>query len=146
MAKKRSPKKSTSLAAQQLPDAELDVLACLWQCGEATARQVREALDSYRPMAHGSVVTLLKRLQARGLVARRKGPEDKAFIYRPTRSVRPTYERLLRNISERIFAGNGVKMVATLFDAKPPTAEEMDRLQELLKELRLKARKRKKSS
>ena len=146
MAKKCSPQKSTSPADHQPPGAELDVLACLWQYGAATARQVREALDSYRPMTHGSVVTLLKRLQAKGLVARRKGPVGKAFIYRPTRSARPTHQRLVRNISERIFGGNGVKMVATLFDAKPPTAEEMDRLQELLKELRLKARKRKKSS
>ena len=146
MAKKRSPQKSTRPAKQQPPDAELDVLGCLWQCGGATARQVREALDNYRPMTHGSAVTLLKRLQAKGLVVRKKGPVGKAFIYRSTRSARPTYQRLVRNISERIFGGNGVKMVATLFDAKPPTAEEMDRLQELLKELRLKARKRKKSS
>ncbi len=146
MAKKRPPQKSTKPPYQQPPHAELDVLACLWQSGKATARQVREALDDHRPMTHGSVVTLLKRLQVKGLVARRKGPADKAFIYRTTRSARPIHQRLVRNISERIFGGNGVKMVATLFDAKPPTAEEMDRLQQLLKELRLKASKRKKSS
>ena len=146
MAKKRPPQKSTKPAGQPPPDAELDILSCLWQRGEATARQVREALDNHRPMTQGAAVTLLKRLQAKGLVARRKGPVGKAFIYRPTRSARPIHKRLVRNMSERIFGGNGVKMVATLFDAKPPTTEEMDRLQQLLKELRLKASKRKKSS
>jgi predicted transcriptional regulator len=35
-------------------------------------------------MAHGSVLTLLGRLERRGLVARKKGPSGKAFVYMPT--------------------------------------------------------------
>ena len=141
MAKQRGPK-STEQAREQPPDAELEVLACLWRGGEATARQVRESLDGYRPMAHGSVMTLLNRLIARGLVTRRKGPMGKAFVFRPTRSARPTYRRVLRNMVERIFGGSGVEMVSTLLDSKPPTAEELDRLQQMLNDLRTKATKR----
>ena len=67
-----------------LPDAELEVLACLWQKGEATARDVREAMASYRPLTHSAVSTLLARLQEKGLVGRRKGPVGKAFLFRAT--------------------------------------------------------------
>ena len=65
-----------------LPDAELEVLACLWQKGEATARDVREAMAAYRPLTHSAVSTLLARLQEKDLVARRKGPVGKAFLFR----------------------------------------------------------------
>ena len=60
--------------ALRTPRAELDVLGCLWQHGRATARELREAMGGYRPMTHGSMVTLLKRLEAKGLVTKRKGP------------------------------------------------------------------------
>ena len=142
LVKHRRSSKSTVLTDGQPPDAELDVLACLWRRRRATARQVREALHSYRPMAHGSVMTLLNRLEARGLVARRKGPVDKAFVYRPTRATRPAYRRIVRNISKRVFGGNSMEIALALFNAQLPTADELDRLQQMLDELRSKRKKR----
>ena len=58
----------------RLPPAERDVLACVYRLPEATARQIRESLHSYRPMVHGSVLTLLKRLEAKRLLAEEEGP------------------------------------------------------------------------
>ena len=144
MAKYHSRPKPSQVAGEQPPDAELDVLAYLWRCRQATAREVREALHIYRPMAHGSVVTLLKRLEARGLVARSKGQVGKAFVYRPTHSARPTYQRIVRNIAERIFGGNSLEMVSTLFDTKLPTQDELKHLQEMLDKLQSKRRRRRK--
>ena len=43
------PKKkagSAREALENLPDAELEVMACLWQRGDATARQIREEMAS----------------------------------------------------------------------------------------------------
>lgn len=128
--------RSAGATASKLPDAELDVLACLWQRGQATARQIREMMESYRPMAHGSTVTLLKRLEGKGLVSRKKGPVGKAFIYRPTQSAKPARRRLLRDMAQRIFGGNGVAMVSALLDSEPPTAEELDQLEQLIEQLR----------
>ena len=68
-----------------LPEAEMEMLACLQRKGEATARELREALRPFRPLAHPSVVTLLQRLEAKGLVSRDKGNVGKAFVYQPTR-------------------------------------------------------------
>ena len=143
MAKQIKPKRS-QVVGEQPPDAELDVLAHLWRCRQATAREVREALNGYRPMAHGSVVTLLKRLEAKGLVARSKGQVGKAFVYRPTRSSRPTFQRIVRDIADRIFGGNSLEMVSTLFDSKLPTQDELKQLQEMLDKLQSKRRRRRK--
>lgn len=125
-----------------LPDAELEVLACLWQHSKATARQIRETMSGYRPMAHGSVVTLLKRLESKGLVSKEKGAVGKAFVYAPTQRPGPTYRRIVENLLQRVFAGDGVALVASLFETQPPTSEELEELQRLLDQLRKKTTKR----
>jgi predicted transcriptional regulator len=126
------------MSEERLPDAELEVMACLWQLQEATARQLREAMMDYRPMAHTSMVTLLGRLEAKGMVKRAKGPVGKAFVYAPLRRPGKTYRRVIGDVLQRIFGGNGPALVASLFDTKPPTPAELAELQQLLDRLRQK--------
>jgi BlaI family transcriptional regulator, penicillinase repressor len=123
-------------AEPALPDAELEVLACLWKRGEATARDVREAMAAYRPLTHSAVSTLLSRLQEKGLVARRKGPIGKAFLFRAVGRPTTTRRRLVGDLLERVFGGDALAVVSSLFETRPPNAEELDRLERLLDELR----------
>jgi BlaI family penicillinase repressor len=119
-----------------LPGAERDVLACLHRLGQATARAIRETMESYRPMTHGSVVTLLKRLEAKKLVAREKAAEGKAFVYSPTKLHGPSFRGLVKDLLQRVFHGDGVALIASLFETKPPSAGELEKLQLMLNELR----------
>lgn len=127
---------------EPLPDAELDVMRCLWQQQSLSARAIREMLAAERPMSHSSVCTLLSRLEAKGLVTREKGPQGKAFVYRPAVPFRPTRRRLVRTLLDRVFGGRGVDLVAALFDGRPPSEAQLDELQQLLDELREKNRRR----
>jgi BlaI family penicillinase repressor len=124
------------MTEELLPNAEMEVLACLWQQEQATVRQIREAMQSYRPMTHGSVFTLLRRLEDKQMVSREKGPSGKALIFKPI--VRPgsTHRRVVRSLVDRIFGGSGVALVASLFETSPPTREEIRELQQLLNKLR----------
>ncbi len=124
------------MTEDRLPDAELEVLACLWRAGEATAREVREAMQPYRPMAHASVTTLLGRLESKGYLKRRKAPVGKSFLYKPTRRPDKTMRGVISNVLERVFAGDGVAMVTSLFEASPPSQDEIAELQRLLDELK----------
>ena len=135
MAKQPGDAKSNVPAASRPPDAELEILACLWQKVEATAREIREMMDHYRPMTHGSMVTLLKRLEAKKLVTREKGPVGKAFVYRATGSAKTAHRRILGDLVERIFRGNSVAVVSSLLDANPPTPKELERLRKLVDDL-----------
>jgi len=126
------------MAERRLPDAELEVLTCLHRRGEATARDIREALWDQRPMAHGSVLTLLGRLERRGLVARKKGPSGKAFVYMPTGRHTTALRPVMRRLVDRVFAGSSVDLVASLFETRPPTPEELDAIQRLVRDLRRK--------
>jgi BlaI family transcriptional regulator, penicillinase repressor len=122
---------------QSLPDAELEVLACLWRVGESTARDVREAIKGYRPLSHSAVSTLLSRLQEKGLVCRRKGPVGKAFLFRAADRPKRTRRKLVGDLLERVFGGDALAVVSSLFETRPPSAAELDRLQQLLDQLRM---------
>jgi predicted transcriptional regulator len=124
-----------------VPGAERDLLAALCRAEQATARELREAIEPYRPMAHGSILTLLGRLESKGLVTKKKGTSGKAFVYRPTAAGRATIQPVMRSLLHRVFGGSPVSFVASLLESKPPTAEEIEELQELLDELRRRGRK-----
>lgn len=126
----------------ELPPAELEVLASLWQQGNATAREIREAMFEYRPMTHGAMVTLLRRLEEKGLVTKVKAPVGKAFVYRAKHSPHPTYRSLMARIRQRIFGGSGAVMVASLFDSDLPSHEELQALESLVEKLRAKSTRR----
>jgi len=125
----------------KLPDAELDVMSFLWRQGPATVRGIKEHLQPVRPMAHGSVVTLLKRLEAKGQVTREKTKQSKVFVYRATCSPKPMYRKLVKNLMDRVFDGDATALVASLFDSRKPNARELDQLQALVDQLRQKQQK-----
>jgi BlaI family penicillinase repressor len=123
-------------AERKLPDAEMDVLGCIYRRGQATAREIREDLAVERPMAHGSVVTLLKRLEQRQLLTRRKAEVGKAFVYSATRKQSTTVRPVLKRLVDRVFGGNAVALVASLFETQPPTAAQLADIEALLREQR----------
>jgi BlaI family transcriptional regulator, penicillinase repressor len=120
----------------KIPDAELELLVTLNRLGSATARELRDALAGQRPMAHGSVLTLLGRLEAKTLVAKKKGDTGKAFVYQSTARGRSATRPLLRTLVERVFGGSRVSLVATLLESQAPTAAELAEMQELIERLR----------
>ena len=126
------------MVREQLPDAELEVLACLGRLGEASARNIREEMAAYRPMVHASVTTLLKRLEAKGLVSKRKGPTGKAFLFKPVQQPAHTYREVVGDLVQRVFGGSGIALVTSLFETNPPTLAEIDELEEILRERRKK--------
>jgi len=126
------------MAGKNVPAAELDVLACLKNIEQGTAREIREHIEHYRPMTHGSVVNLLKRLEAKSLVTREKGKVGKAFVYRATQHAGPVYANLLSRLLNRVFGGDSLALVASLFETKPPDKEQLKQLESLLGQLKKK--------
>jgi len=137
--KARSPEAADR--EQILPEAEMEVLAVLHARGEADARAIRVQLEPYRPMSPASVLTLLGRLEAKELVTRRKAPAGKAFLYAAAKSTKPMYRSLLRRMVRRLFTNDPARLVATLFDARTPTDDELRQIRELVEGLEARRRK-----
>ncbi|MEZ6063857.1 MAG: BlaI/MecI/CopY family transcriptional regulator [Planctomycetaceae bacterium] len=126
--------KSNASRDARLPDAETDVLACLCREGPLTAAEIRKRLEPRRPMAHGSVVTLLKRLQEKKLVKRARSGQGKSFLYQAARPAESSLQQLVARMADRVFGGSGVAMLASLLDVRPPSAEELAEMRRLLEQ------------
>ena len=123
------------MTIEELPDSELDVMSCLWVKSPMTVREIRDALEQRRPMAHATVCTLLKRLESKRFVSREKSGVGKSFQYQAEIKPKGTARKLLNNVLQKAFAGNGIALVAALFESQAPSASELEELTELLKQL-----------
>lgn len=86
-------------------------------------------------MSHASVVTLLRRLEARSLVDRRKADAGKAYVYYATEEPEQTFGSVVERVAERIFNDDRIGLVSALFGSRPPSARELERLHELVDQL-----------
>ncbi len=76
----------------------------LWVVGEATVREVFDALKPSRPRAYTTVMTVLDRLARKGIVQRRKS--TRAWVYRPKLSRDDARSHALARVIDGYFAGS----------------------------------------
>ena len=72
------------MGAPHLTDLERLAMERVWASGEATVRAVLESLNEDRsraPRAYTTVLTIMQRLEAKGMLARRPG--DGPVVFRP---------------------------------------------------------------
>lgn len=113
-------------------DRELEIMKILWARGQASVRDVQEDLNrDSGPVAYSTVQTLLNIMEdKKGLV--RHVVEGRTFIYHPKKSSERTIRELTRKFVDRVFDGALDRVMVALFDSKPPTPEDLDRLRAMI--------------
>ncbi len=116
-----------------LTELQLAILAILWGRGEATSRQVREALEPDRSLALTTVATLLSRLEKRGVVAHRRS--GRSYVFRATVSRSEVRSAMVRDLAENLFDGDPIALLDHLLsDGSGPDAGELARMRQILEE------------
>lgn len=111
-----------------LTAAELELMHVLWVLGEGTVQQVLDGLQGGR--AYTTVATLLKILDDKGFVTAQK--DGRKLAYRPAVD-RPAYEATaVRDVVERVFAGDAGALVRTLVEHEKLSPEDIRALRALL--------------
>ena len=128
--------------ASALPtDRELQILAILWQQGESTVREVYEELRQQgEQLAQNTVQAFLRLMNEKQLVTYRQ--QGRAFVYKAAVPQKRTRRRLVSSLVQRAFDGAVDALVQSAFDAKTPSEEELNRLEELLEKHRTKKKPR----
>ncbi|MCA9137561.1 MAG: BlaI/MecI/CopY family transcriptional regulator [Planctomycetales bacterium] len=121
---------------ENLPtDRELQILAVLWECGESTVREVYEQLRGQgEALAQNTVQAFLRLMTEKQLVKYRQ--RGRAFVYRAAKPQKRTRSELVSSLVQRAFDGAVDALVQSAFDAKTPSEEELQRLEELLRQHR----------
>ena len=127
--------------SQKVSASEKEVLYALLELGQATAGELHQSLAPERPWAYSTVVTFLRRLEAKGLVDHTRTEGDRAFIFRPTRIAQKSRRTALREILDHVFGGNPLPLMSSLLEETKLQGHELDELRRLIDEHAAKRRK-----
>lgn len=120
--------------APEPTERELQILKVLWERGEATVREVYEALRDDVPIVQNTVQAFLRTMEDKGLVRHRL--EGRTFVYQPTHRREDTKQHLVSRVLHRVFDGAIDQLVQSALSLRQPTADELARLEELIREAR----------
>ncbi len=95
-----------------LAPLELDCMNVLWPLGEATVRDVQQALRPTRPRAYTTIMTILDRLAQKGVVQRQKA--GRAWLYRANLSAAEARSHAVAQVVDGFFDGSPQALAAHL--------------------------------
>lgn len=122
-----------------LPKSEMEVLRIVWDLGDATVRQVLDALPEDRELDFWTVQTYLRRLEAKGYLRKRK--DGRNNVYSPAVQPKNVMSEVLEDFVDRLFDGEAMPLFQHLIQDRGLSDDEIDQLQKTLDQLKSKKRK-----
>ncbi len=109
---------------------QLQIMQVLWERGEATAREITDALRRTSPIAHSTTQTLLRKLETKGAVTHEA--RDRIFVFRPLSQQAEVTTTAARDLLTRVFGGSVYGLVSHLLKHETISDDELMRLRRLL--------------
>lgn len=111
-------------------EAELAILAVLWNRGPQSVRDVHRVLQQTKPTGYTTVLKLMQIMTEKGLVERNESVRPQ--IYRARYSQTHTQRQLVRDLMQRAFGGSVRALVLQALAGKKSTPEELEAMEKLL--------------
>ena len=121
----------------RLGDLQLRIMQVLWKQKEASVADVHAALGRESDLAYTTVATMLRKMDARGLVAHRE--EGRSFVYTAKVQAEDVSRSMADHWVDRLFAGSLSDAVNHLLTTREVSQAELRKLEKLIAE-RKKAR------
>ena len=83
---------------------ELEVMDILWRLGEASVREIQEAIADRKRPAYTTVQTIVNRLEQKGAVKRTRRISN-AFLFQPAITRKSAYRRVVEELLD-LFGGS----------------------------------------
>ena len=107
----------------KLTPFETLIMNVLWDESPAAVKQVQERLNSVKPMAYNTVLTMMRILRNKGFLASER--EGKADLYRPTVTREAIGRRSLGELIDSFFSGSAEALVSQVLDGQSLSDEEL---------------------
>src|SRR5262245_56777440 len=93
-----------NMTVPRLGRVQLRIMQVLWDRGQATAREITDALNASEAIAHSTVQTLLRKLEDKGAVGHQVS--ERTFVFRPLVRPEKVLRRATRDLVDRLFGGS----------------------------------------
>jgi predicted transcriptional regulator len=121
--------KHTTLTPQ-----ELEIMKLVWQRDSATVRDIYEALLEHRKIAYTTVMTMMKILETKGYLKKRR--QNRAFVYRPAHPMNQVIGGMLREFIDRVFNGSAEPLLVHLVKTRKIRQEELQKIKRMIEEIK----------
>jgi BlaI family transcriptional regulator, penicillinase repressor len=119
----------------RLGELQLEILKLLWRNGWTRVAEVHKELGTDR-YAYTTIATMLRKMDERGLV--RHQERGRTFFYAAAMSERDVTRSTAADLVDRVFEGDLANAVSHLLDVREVHPEELDRLEQLIRQRKLK--------
>ena len=123
-------------AKLKLSGAELEIAQIVFRLGEARVRDVAKAMPAEREMDLPPVKTYLRGIPPNVFLAMRRG--GGAFFSRPGFRRAGVVRGVVRDLVDRLFAGDALPLVQHLISDRTLSDAQLDELQAMLDQLKAK--------
>jgi hypothetical protein len=124
-------------SSHRLGDLQLRILQSLWGRPDSSVAEVHAELKPERDLAYTTVATMLRKMEARGLVLHRE--EGRSFLYRAKVAAEEVSRSVGQHLIERLSAGSLTEAVSHLLTSREVSRDELDQLEKLIKEAKRRA-------
>ncbi len=114
----------------ELGSLQRAVIQVLWNRGEASVSEVREALEGEKQPAYTTVLSVLQKLEKAGWVGHRA--EGRTYIYSAERSREREGTKAARGFVDRVFGGNPVQLFEHLLGDERLDDDAIGELQRMI--------------
>ncbi|NQT86184.1 BlaI/MecI/CopY family transcriptional regulator [bacterium] len=118
--------------ATRIGPVQMGIMRVLWRRGNATAREITDSLATTRAIAHSTVQTLLRKLEAKGVVAH--DVDGRTFLFRATVTERQIRKSATKELLSRVYGGSTYGLVAHLVRNEKISREELTEIRKLIDE------------
>lgn len=114
-------------------EGEMEILQVLWQKGNATVREVHEALNK-KDSGYTTTLKLMQILHEKGMVER--DTNQKTHIYKALVSQDKTEKQLVNKMIDNVFNGSAARLVMQALGNHSASADEIDEIEKYLDSLK----------
>ena len=115
-----------------LTPQELEIMKLVWERDSATVRDVYEALLERRKIAYTTVMTMMKILETKGYLKKRR--QDRAFVYRPVHPKSQVIGGMIREFIDRVFNGSAEPLLVHLVKSRRIREKDLEKIVRMIEE------------
>jgi BlaI family transcriptional regulator, penicillinase repressor len=114
-------------------ESELEILALLWEMGNASVRHIHEKLSKNKATGYTTTLKIMQIMHTKGLVKRDE--ENRSHIYSPAISQKETQKSLVNNFMSTAFGGSAKNLVMHALGQGDTSKEELKEIRAFLDKL-----------
>lgn len=119
-------------ASKHPTDTELEILQVLWDHGPASLGAICEVMRQNREVATTTVSTMLKVMDAKGLVKRKDAKAQRGSLWAAAVTRQRAARGMVGKLIDRVFEGSTQKLVAHIINERKLSDADREALRTLL--------------